>query len=126
MKTELLPTPHSSQRTWHDDEWVRLKRLELTPPELHDTTPYECQNSKTPCLYHRYSSVYFCGCGELITNSQPQRDAHRTHPEGFLTDSINYQHGDTARDCFDRLSAYGLLPYEDKGFAAVYDSMSDK
>ena len=102
-------------------------KLEL---EFYNGTPaikesIRCMQSNTPCIMHRYESVYICGCGQLISHSQGDWDEHRLHPIGISIPSEYYAHGDTAKDLFDRLSVYGELPYFDEGYRNVYNAIAD-
>ena len=55
------------------------------------------------CRYHRYHVVHICGCGEVISHSQADWDAHRHHnPQMRTIPSSLYRHGDTAETLLTR------------------------
>lgn len=93
-----------------------------------DNKEYEslcCMESKTPCLYHRYETVYICGCGKLVSHSQGDWNDHRLHPNGINIPSYRFYHGDTVFTLFDRLHGYGLLPYFDPNYRTVYIAIAE-
>jgi len=88
-------------------------------------TDWQIDQLGCECLEHRYHVVTICGCGKLISHSQAECDEHRLHPNGINIPSEWYKHGDTASELFDRMSAYGLLPYGTEGFEAVYAVLAE-
>jgi hypothetical protein len=77
------------------------------------------------CVYHRYNNVYLCSCGKLVSCSQGDWNEHKTHPNGIVIPSGYFYHEDTAKTFFDRLHAFGLLPYFQDGFNSVYSVITE-
>ena len=71
------------------------------------------------CIFHRYKTVYICGCGKLVSHSQSDWNEHRLHPNGINISSEYYWHEDTVLTLWDRLQAYGLLPYDDNNYSSI-------
>jgi hypothetical protein len=71
-------------------------------------------------MMHRYNTVYLCSCGKLVSHSQGAWNDHRLHPNGISIPARYWNHGETARELFDKLQAYGLLPYGTPGLDNVY------
>lgn len=84
-------------------------------------TGQEYENKICECVFHRYNQVHICTCGELISHSQADFDAHRLHAGFINIEAIHYNHGDTASILFDRMQGYGLLPYGTPEFEKVYN-----
>lgn len=75
------------------------------------------------CIFHRYSTVYICGCGKLVSHSQADWDAHRLHPNGINIPSKRFKHGDNAASLFDRMHIEGLLPCGSDAYEAVCSAL---
>ena len=87
--------------------------------------PYDLkEHQDCPCLFHRYHIAHICECGQLYSHSQSECDEHRFH-DCISFDSGFYQHGDTAKGVFDKLTFYGVLPYGTKAMEKVYTFACD-
>lgn len=77
------------------------------------------------CIYHRYNTVYICGCGKLVSHSQEDWNEHRLHLNGINIPSKYFYHEDSVITFFDRLHIWGLLPYFDENYKTVYNAISE-
>lgn len=99
--------------------------MKSTPKYDWNSEEAKCRESRSPCEFHRYQTVYICGCGKLVSHSQGAWNEHRLHPNGISIPIEYYRHDDTASTLFDRCHAYGCLPYFEDAFQTVYAALAD-
>ena len=73
------------------------------------------------CLIHRYHIAHICSCGKLLSHSQGDWEVHKNH-KMISFNPIEYRHGTTAKEVYDRLIAFGyVLGGGTEEERAVYD-----